>query len=77
MTKRPGRNETVDKAVLVVEIRGHWACAFQRAPEAQRLLCEELERAIPGIMHHLKNYEDFDAPYHVMILTKEGTTLTE
>ena len=73
MTVRPGRNETVDQATLCLEIRGRWAIAFEIAPEAQRLLCEEIGRAIPGIMRSLKNYQDYGAQYHAVVYPVEVT----
>lgn len=68
---RPGRNEQVDKASLALEIRGRWAVAFEMAPEAQRLLCEEIGRAIPGILRSLGDYADYDAQYYAVVYPVE------
>lgn len=65
--KRPGRNETLDHATLGLEIKGQWAGVFEMAPEAQRLLCEEIGRAIPGIMRCLKNYESHNTEYTAIV----------
>jgi len=67
MTVRPGRDETVDRATLCLVLRGPWATAFERAPEAQRLLADEIARAIPGIMRSLKNYDDYDREYTAVV----------
>jgi len=52
-----------------LEVKGRWATLFETTPEAQRLLCQEIERAIPGIFKHLGDHEGYreNTEYHAMV----------